>query len=41
MKPGEIFETSMVGPLGILVALFRRQIVQGSSNSGIFGGDYP
>ena len=31
---GENFETSIVGPLVILVALVRRQIGQGYSNSG-------
>ena len=34
MNLGEIFETSMVAPLGILVALVRRQICQVSYNSG-------
>ena len=34
MNPGANFETSVVGPLGILVALVKRQIIQGSSNSG-------
>ena len=38
MKPGEKFETSMVGPLGVLVALFKRNIWQGSFKSGIFVG---
>ena len=32
------FYTSVVGPLGILVALVRRKIRQGSSKSGIFSG---
>ena len=36
MNPGVNFETSVVGPLGILFSLLRRQIGQGSSNSGIF-----
>ena len=36
MNPGANFETSVVGPLEILVALVKRQIGQGSSNSGIF-----
>ena len=36
MKPGEDFDTSVVGPLGILVALFDRQIGKGSSKSGRF-----
>ena len=31
-------ETSVVGPLGILVALVRRKIGQGYSKSGIFFG---
>ena len=38
MNPGANFETSVVGPLGILVALVRRQIGQGYSNSGRFYG---
>ena len=38
MNPGEDFETSVVGPLGILVALVKRYIGQGSSNSGRFFG---
>ena len=38
MNPGVKFETSMVGPLGILVALVKRQMGQGSSNSGKFSG---
>ena len=37
-NPGGNLETSMVGPLGILVALVKRQIGQGSSNSGRFSG---
>ena len=36
MNPGVNFETLVVGPLGILFSLVRRQIGQGSSNSGIF-----
>ena len=38
MNPGEIFGTSVVGPLGFLVSLVKRQIGQGSSNSGRFSG---
>ena len=38
MNPGANFETSVVGPLGILVALVNRQIGQGSYNPGIFSG---
>ena len=38
MNPGANFETSVVGPLEILVALVKRQIGQGSSNSGRFSG---
>ena len=38
MNPGENLEISVVGTLGILVALVRRQKVQGSSKSGIFFG---
>ena len=38
MNPGANFETSMVGPLGILVTLVKRQIWQGSSKAGIFVG---
>ena len=38
MNPGEKFETSVVGPLLILVAVVMRQIGQGSPNSGIFSG---
>ena len=38
MNPGENFETSVVGPLGILVALVKIKIGQGSYNSGIFSG---
>ena len=34
MNPGANFETSVVGPLGILVALVKIQIGQVSSNSG-------
>ena len=34
MNLGANFETSVVGPLGILVALVKRQIGQGSFNSG-------
>ena len=36
MNPGANFETSVVGPLEILVALVKRQIGKGYSNSGIF-----
>ena len=35
-KKGGNFETSVVGPLVILVALVKRQIVQGYFKSGIF-----
>ena len=38
MNPGENFQTSVVGPLEILVALVKRQIGQGYSNSGRFSG---
>ena len=38
MNPGVNFETSVVGPLVILVALVKRQIGQGSYNSGRFSG---
>ena len=38
MNPGEKFETSVVGPLEILVALVKRKIEQGYSNSGRFSG---
>ena len=38
MNPGGEFEASMVGPLVILVVLVVRQIVKGSSKSGIFLG---
>ena len=38
MKHGRDFETSVVGPMVILVALVKSQIGQGSSNSGIFFG---
>ena len=38
MNPEEIFDISVVGPLVILVALVKRQIGQGSSNSGRFSG---
>ena len=38
MNPGANFETLVVGPLGILVALVKRQIGQGSSNSERFSG---
>ena len=38
MNPGATFETSVVGPMGILVALVKRHIGQGSSNSGRFSG---
>ena len=36
MNPGANFDTSVVGPLGILVAFVKIQIGQGSSNSGRF-----
>ena len=36
MNPGANFETSVVGPLEILVALVNRQIGQSYSNSGRF-----
>ena len=36
MNPGATFEKSVVVHLGILVALVKRQIVQVSSNLGIF-----
>ena len=38
MNPGEKFETSMVGSMGILAALVKRQIGQGSSKSEKFVG---
>ena len=38
MNPGANFDTSVVGPLGILSDLVKRQIGQGSSNSGRFYG---
>ena len=38
MKVGTNFETSVVGPLGILFALVEIRIVQGSSKSGRFSG---
>ena len=38
MKPGVNLETSMVGPLVILVALVKIQIGQGYSKSGKFSG---
>ena len=38
INPGEDFETSMVGPLGILVALVKGKIGQVSSKSGICFG---
>ena len=38
MKPGANFDTSMVIPMLIFVALVRRQIGQGYSKSGIFYG---
>ena len=38
MNPGAKFETSVVGYLGILVALVKRQIGKGYSNSGRFSG---
>ena len=41
MIPGRDFNTSMIGPLGILFALVKRQIAQGSSESGIFVGRPP
>ena len=41
MNPGEIFERSMIGPLGILVDLVKRQIEQVYSKSGkCFGRTY-
>ena len=36
MNLGEISETSMVGPLGTLVALIKIKLGQGSSKLGIF-----
>ena len=36
MKPGEIFEISVVGLLGVLVALIRIPIGKGSYKSEIF-----
>ena len=41
INTGENFETSVVEPLGILVALVKGQIGQGSSNSGRFLGELP
>ena len=41
MNPGGDFETSIVGPLGILVALVSRKIGQGCSDSGNFLGELP
>ena len=41
MKPGKMFETSMVGTMGTLVALIKRYIGQGSSKSEIFSGGPP
>ena len=38
MNPGAKFETSIVGPLGIIVALVMIQIGKGYSNSGRFTG---
>ena len=38
MKPGAKFETSMLGPMGFLVALFKIQIGQGYSKSCRFVG---
>ena len=38
MNPGEIFDKSMVGPLGILVALAKIPIWQVYSKSGRFSG---
>ena len=38
MKPGANFETSVVGPMGILVALVKRKIGQVYSRSGRFSG---
>ena len=38
MNPGANFDTLVVGPLGILVALVKIQIGQGYSNSGRFYG---
>ena len=41
MNPGGEFETSMVRPPVILVALVKSKIRQGSSKSAIFLGDLP
>ena len=41
MNPGENVDTSIVEPLGILVALVKRQIGQGYSILGIFFGILP
>ena len=41
MNPVENFETSMVGPLGILVDLVNRKIDQGYSKSGFFFWENP
>ena len=38
MNPGVNFEASVVGVLVILVVLVKRQIGQGSSNSGRLSG---
>ena len=39
MNPGENFETSMVGPMGISVALGKIKIVQGVKSQGYFWTD--
>ena len=41
MNPGGNFETSVVGPLGVLVALVKRQIGQALPIQGDFLGDLP
>ena len=41
INPGGSFYTSVVVPLVILVALFKRRIGQGSSKSGVFMVDLP
>ena len=38
MNPWENVEKSMVGPLGILLSFFNRQLWHGSSKSGMFVG---
>ena len=38
MNPGENYKTSIVGPMGILVALVKRKIGQGYSKSWRFSG---